>query len=305
MDPIGFSKSIRGYDPQEVDQKITELRAEITELTEALAQSRETNTDLRLSVIKQVEEASAEAAVVLNHARSEAVRVREAAVIQTDQIIEEAREQERKILSEASRIREEVRDEREAVSESADEIIRNARAQADAIIVAATEKAESQSADAKARADEAKRRAQEIEDDLRQRKIELERAEIEIREQADSYALRVYREADEYARSSERRSLETEKQAEEILHQARVVSREQTANALATSRHYLEEALGLVNTIFSDVNGSLLGVQRIRQILGDSVDRIATGEAAGLAMSAASDKPQPQDPQGDSSPGSE
>jgi hypothetical protein len=117
---------------------------------------------------------------------------------------------------------------------------------------------------------------------MRLKKLEIERVEIEIREQADSYALRVYREADEYARSSERRSLETEKQAEEILHQARVVSREQTANSLATSRHYLEEALGLVNTIFSDVNGSLLGVQRIRQVLGDSVDRISAGESRGL-----------------------
>jgi len=72
------------------------------------------------------------------------------------------------------------------------------------------------------------------------------------------------------------------------------MAREQTANSLATSRHYLEEALGIVNTIFSDVNGSLHGVQRIRQILGDSVDRIATSEGGELGQASTSTVQEPQ-----------
>jgi len=282
MDTSGFAKSLRGYDPQEVDQTVSELRAEIAELTEALARARDANTELRLSVIKQVEEASAEAAVVLNHARSEAVRVRESAVSESDAIVRKAKEQEQKILSDADRLKDEATQERDAVRASVDDIMTKAREDAEALVASATTHAESIRADVAAFQEDAKRRVTEAENDMRLKKLEMERVEIEIRERADAYALRVYREADEYARSSERRSLETEKQAEEILHQAQVIARENTSNSLATSRHYLEEALGILNTIFSDVNGSLLGVQRIRQVLGDSVDRIASHESAEL-----------------------
>jgi cell division septum initiation protein DivIVA len=295
MEPLSFARSLRGYDVQEVDRKVTELQGQLVELTEALTQSRDTNTELRLSVIKQVEQASAEAAVVLNHARSEAVRVRESAVAESNSILEKTRNEEKRILSDASLLREKAKEDQDSIAESAKDVTRVAREQADEIVANGTEKSASLRADAAVFKEEALRRAREIGDELRLKKVELDRTEIEIREQADAYALRVYREADEYARSSERRSLDTEKQAEEILHQARVSSRENTANSLATSRHYLEEALGIVNSIFSDVSGSLQGVQRIRQILEDSVDRIGTNEVSGPTISSA---PEQKDSQG-------
>jgi len=292
MESSGFSKVLRGYEPAEVDAKVIELRAEIADLAAALTQSHNTNTELRLSVIKQVEQASAEAAVVLNHSRSEAVRTREAAVEESNEILRKAQEHEQKIRSDMESLRDEVNGERGALRASVEELIGKAREDAGVIVAEAITRAESIRLDVIALQEEAVRKTKEVENDLRLKKLELERAETDIREQADAYAMRVYREADEYARSSERRSLDMEKQAEEILHQARVMAREKAANSSATSRHYLEEALGTVNTIFSDVNGSLLGIQRIRQILGDSVDRIATDESTTLGGAVVSEIPE-------------
>ena len=104
--------------------------------------------------------------------------------------------------------------------------------------------------------------------------------ESDIRDQADSYAMRIYREADDYARKSEARALNLEKQAEEILAEAKKSAQEITARAIANGKRNLEDALGVVNSIFAEVNGSLVDVSRIRQVLGDSVDRLSLAQTA-------------------------
>ena len=124
----------------------------------------------------------------------------------------------------------------------------------------------------------------ERENDLRLRKLELDRIETEIREQADSYAMRVYREADEYRRTTERRSLDLEQQAQEILDQAKKTSADITKNALEDARRNLANALDLVNTIFSDVSGSMVEVGRIRTLLGDSVERIRDQQLPAVSL---------------------
>lgn len=281
----GFPRVLRGYDVSVVDEHIDRLEGEIETLREELfrvraqlSESLDTNTNLRLTVIKQVEEASAEAAVVLGHARSEATRIRELAVADSDSVMEQAHQTRDELVEEARSLREAALAERDAQKASADDIISRARKDAADIVADAQVRADSLIDDAEASQQESQKRVREMENDLRLQKLELDRIESDTREKAEAYAMRVYREADEYAKSSERRALDLEKQAAEILQAARVNAHDQTTRSLQTARRYLEEALGLVNGIFSDVNGSLLEVQRIRQILGDSVDRIAQTE---------------------------
>lgn len=285
MAETGFTRVLRGYDVSAVDERIDSLEGEIDALRDELSRVKaeltetlETNTNLRLTVLKQVEEASAEAAVVLGHARSEATRIRELAVADSDSVLEQAHQTRDEMVEEARVLREEALAEKEAQKASAEEIISRAHQDAADIVADAQTKADSLIADAEATKQESDKRVREMENDLRLQKLELDRIETDTREKAEAYAMRVYREADEYAKSSERRSLDLEKQAEEILQTARVSAHDQTTRSLQTARRYLEEALGLVNGIFSDVNGSLLEVQRIRQILGDSVERITQTE---------------------------
>ena len=60
--------------------------------------------------------------------------------------------------------------------------------------------------------------------------------------------------------------------------EAKKSAQEITARALANGKRNLEDALGVVNSIFSEVNGSLVDVSRIRQVLGDSVDRLSLSQ---------------------------
>lgn len=273
-----FPKALRGYDAVAVDAHIATLSETIQALQQQLADAHNTNTHLRLSVIEQVEQASAEAAVVLGHARSEATRIRELAVAESDAVLDDANRNRVLLLADATDAREKAEAERLSQVAKGAEIISDAQARAAEILLRATQSAAQLEAEAEASRDDAASNTAALDNELRLRRLDIDRVETDIREQADAYAMRVYREADSYARATEGRALDLEKQAEEILAQAKRSAHDTNARATDTARRNLEDALGIVNAIFSEVNGSLVDVSRIRQVLGDSVERLSITE---------------------------
>ena len=273
-----FPKVLRGYDTDVIDTRLSELDEEVQSLRAQLAEATETNTTLRLNVIKQVEEAGAEAAVVLNHARSEATRIRQLAVVDSEAVGHDAARAKQELVSEATTARDEALSELEAQRTKEANIMAHAKAQAKEIVDQATLNAQKIEAEAQDTLEKSQRLSQDAHGELRLQKLEIDRMESDIRDQADSYAMRIYREADEYARKTEARAVDIEKQAEEILVEAKKSAQEITARALANGKRNLEDALGVVNSIFSEVNGSLVDVSRIRQVLGDSVDRLSLSQ---------------------------
>lgn len=283
MNKESFARVLRGYDVEAVDSRLDELVEAGDSLREQLAEAREANTALRLSMIKQVEEASAEAAVVLGHGRSEATRIRERAVEESRTVLDDANRNRSLLLAEASDARDKAEQDRLSQVAKGAEIVSDAQARAAEILLKATQSAEELEAKAEATKDDATRRSAAMEDELRLRRLEIDRMETDIREQADAYAMRVYREADNYARTTEGRAVDLEKQAEEILTAAKRAAQDTNARAVDSARRNLEDALGIVNAIFSEVNGSLVDVSRIRQVLGDSVERLSIIEQPGTA----------------------
>ena len=271
-------KVLRGYDPGAVDALIAELKSEIAAGIRKLGQATDANTELRLSVGRQIEEASAEAAVVLGHSRSEATRIREAASTQSATIISDAKLVADGLLKKATEANDEALELKDSTQAAAKEIIAQAGERSNTIVASAQERAEKLEDEAKKILAEAVKRAQDIDSELRAQKTQLDRQEAEVRDQADSYALRVYREADQYAKTTEQRALDLEKQAEEIVLQAKRAAHDTTSRALSNARKNVEESLGLVNTIFSDVSGSLTDVARIRRVLSDQVERLSARE---------------------------
>lgn len=278
MNEESFPRVLRGYDAAAVDSRVRELVEEIGSLRNQLFEAKEANTALRLSVIKQIEEASAEAAVVLGHARSEATRIRERAVEESNSVLEDANRNRAFLMTEATEARDKAEADRLSQVAKGAEIVSAAQARAAEILRRATEAAAALEEQAEASKDDAIARSAAVEDELRLRRLELDRMETDIREQADAYAMRVYREADNYARNTEGRALDLEKQAEEILTEAKRAAHDTHARSVDSARRNLEDALGIVNTIFSEVNGSLVDVSRIRQVLGDSVQRLSITE---------------------------
>jgi cell division septum initiation protein DivIVA len=277
---ISFDRVLRGFSPDAVVARIQQLEAERDAMSVELAEARDAFTELRLSMVKQVEEASAEAAVVLGHGRSEAGRIRERAIKESDDILESARKAAEVIELEAEAARDEAHTVREDAKLAAEDIRLVAEAQAHSILDSARARAEHLEAEAKSTLEDAAKRSEQLSSELRIQKQELDRYENEVRDQADSYSLRVLREADAYARSSETRALDVEKQAEEILAEAKRSAHDITSRAATSARKNLEESLRLINLMFSDVSGSLVEVTRIRAVLGDQVERLSLREAA-------------------------
>jgi cell division septum initiation protein DivIVA len=277
---ISFDRVLRGFSPDAVVARIRDLEAERDALAVELAEARDAFTELRLSMVKQVEEASAEAAIVLGHGRSEAGRIRERAIKESDDILDSARKAAEVIELEAEAARDEAHTVREDAKLAAEDIRLAAEAQAQSILDSARARAEHLEAEAKSTLEDAAKRSEQLSSELRIQKQELDRYENEVRDQADSYSLRVLREADAYARSSETRALDVEKQAAEILAEAKRSAHDITSRAATSARKNLEESLRLVNLIFSDVSGSLVEVTRIRAVLGDQVERLSLREAA-------------------------
>jgi cell division septum initiation protein DivIVA len=277
---ISFDRVLRGFSPDAVVARIRDLEAERDALAVELAEARDAFTELRLSMVKQVEEASAEAAIVLGHGRSEAGRIRERAIKESDDILDSARKAAEVIELEAEAARDEAHTVREDAKLAAEDIRLAAEAQAQSILDSARARAEHLEAEAKSTLEDAAKRSEQLSSELRIQKQELDRYENEVRDQADSYSLRVLREADAYARSSETRALDVEKQAEEILAEAKRSAHDITSRAATSARKNLEESLRLINLMFSDVSGSLVEVTRIRAVLGDQVERLSLREAA-------------------------
>jgi cell division septum initiation protein DivIVA len=277
---ISFDRVLRGFSPDAVVARIQQLEAERDAMSVELAEARDAFTELRLSMVKQVEEASAEAAVVLGHGRSEAGRIRERAIKESDDILESARKAAEVIELEAEAARDEAHTVREDAKLAAEDIRLAAEAQAQSILDSARARAEHLEAEAKSTLEDAAKHSEQLSSELRIQKQELDRYENEVRDQADSYSLRVLREADAYARSSETRALDVEKQAEEILAEAKRSAHDITSRAATSARKNLEESLRLINLMFSDVSGSLVEVTRIRAVLGDQVERLSLREAA-------------------------
>jgi cell division septum initiation protein DivIVA len=275
---ISFDRVLRGFSPDAVVARIQQLEAERDALSGELSDARDAFTELRLSMVKQVEEASAEAAIVLGHGRSEAGRIRERAIKESDDILESARKAARETELEAEATREEAQTLRDDAKLAAEDIRVAAEGHAQSIVDSARARAEHLEAEAKSTLDDATKRSEQLASEMRLQKQELDRHENEVRDQADSYSLRVLREADSYARSSETRVLDLEKQAQEILAEAKRSAHDITGRAATSARKNLEESLRLVNLIFSDVSGSLVEVTRIRAVLGDQVERLSLRE---------------------------
>ena len=126
-----FPKVLRGYDIEVVETRLTELDEEVASLREQLTEATEANTALRLNILKQVEQAGAEAAVVLNHARSEATRIRELAEGDAATIAEEASRSRRELVAEASQAKDLAFSELEAQRSEEAEIMVRAKARAE------------------------------------------------------------------------------------------------------------------------------------------------------------------------------
>jgi len=278
-----------------VQAHIDELDAELSSLRAQLAEAQEAHTALRLSMVKQVEEASAEAAIVLGHGRSEAARIREKAISESDTILESARQNAEDIESEAQSAREQAQSLREHAKLEADDIRSKAEDNATSILNSARSRASHLEEEAASMLEEATKRSEQLESELRLQKQDLDRHESDVRDQADSYSLRVHREADAYARASEKRALDMEKQAEEIRAEAKRTAFDITSRATTKARKNLEESLRLVNLIFSDVSGSLAEVTRIRSVLGDEVQRLAVKEAPTPSITDVQNPPSPVD----------
>lgn len=279
VNPVSFERVLRGFSPDAVQAHIDELETERSSLLAQLAEAQEANTALRLSMVKQVEEASAEAAIVLGHGRSEAARIREKAIAESDTILDTARQNAEDIESEAQSAREQAQSLREQAKLEADDIRSKAEDNATSILNSARSRASHLEEEAASTLEDAAKRSEQLASELRLQKQDLDRHESDVRDQADSYSLRVHREADAYARASEKRALDLEKQAEEILADSKRTAFDITSRATTSARKNLEESLRLVNLIFFDVSGSLSEVTRIRGMLGDEVERLAVKEA--------------------------
>ncbi|MBT7803323.1 MAG: hypothetical protein HN760_03715, partial [Microbacteriaceae bacterium] len=129
-----FPKVLRGYDIEVVETRLTELDEEVASLREQLTEATEANTALRLNILKQVEQAGAEAAVVLNHARSEATRIRELAEGDAATIAEEASRSRRELVAEASQAKDLAFSELEAQRSEEAEIMVRAKARGEEIL---------------------------------------------------------------------------------------------------------------------------------------------------------------------------
>jgi cell division septum initiation protein DivIVA len=295
MTTESFERVLRGFSPEAVTARIGALEAERAYLKTQLAEAQEANTDLRLSMVKQVEEASAEAAVVLGHGRGEALRIREKAIAESETLLDDARRNAKDIETEAQSAREEAQSLRDKAKLEADDIRSKAEEDALSILNSARSRASHLEEEAASVLQEATKRSEQLESELRLQKQDLDRHESDVRDQADSYSLRVHREADAYARASEKRALDTEKQAEEILADAKRTAFDITSRATTNARKNLEESLRLVNLIFSDVSGSLAEVTRIRSVLGDEVQRLAVKEAPTPSITDVQNPPSPVD----------
>ena len=274
-----FRRAVWGVAPKDVQQVVAELTAKLNAARDRASEAEAAYTELRLSNAKQVEEASAEAAVVLGHSRNEATRIREAAVKDADRmrsegeiaaqrLVQEAEAQTTLRLAELEEQEEQTRKKVASAQARADEIIRFANSQADKLRAEAYEILRS-----------AEQRSQAADNEMRLKRLDAERVEADLIDQADQYSARVHQEADLHWQTTQRRSEELRNQAEDLLRQSQLRAQEISKDAVDTARRLMEETMGQLTRIGSEVGGSMSVISRVRRSLGDQLDRLEIAEA--------------------------
>ena len=273
-----YRRAVWGIDPKDVQQVVDQLTAERDAARDRATEAEAAYTELRLSSAKQVEEASAEAAVVLGHARSEATRIREAAVtdaekmrrdgeIVAQRLVQEAEAETSLRLAEVEENEAEAHKKVESAQQRADEIIRFANSQAEKLRAEAYEILRA-----------AEQRSQAADNELRLKRLDAERAENDLIDQANKYSTRVHQEADQHWQTTQRRSEELRNQAEDLLRQSQLRANEISKDAVDTARRLMEETMDQLTRIGSEVGGSMSVISRVRRSLGDQLDRLEIAE---------------------------
>jgi hypothetical protein len=274
-----FRRAVWGIDPKNVQQVVAELTAELQAARDRASEAEAAYTELRLSSAKQVEEASAEAAVVLGHSRNEATRIREAAVADADRMRRDGEVVAQRLVQEAeaeTTLRLAEVEEKEAEAQKKTE---SAQARADEIIRFANSQAEKLRAEAYEILRAAEQRSQAADNEMRLKRLDAERAESDLIEKANQYSTRVHQEADLHWQTTQRRSEELRNQAEDLLRQAQLRANEISKDAVDTSRRLMEETMDQLTRIGSEVGGSMSVISRVRRSLGDQLDRLEIAEA--------------------------
>ncbi len=274
-----FRRTVWGVDPKNVQQAIADLTAELDAARHRAAQAEAAYTELRLSSAKQVEEASAEAAVVLGHSRNEATRIREAAVKDADTMRRDGEIVAQRLVQEAeaeTTLRLAEVEEKEA---EAQKKIESAQARADEIIRFANSQAEKLRAEAYEILRAAEQRSQAADNEMRLKRLDAERAESDLIDNANQYSTRVHQEADLHWQTTQRRSEELRSQAEDVLRQSQLRANEISKDAVDTARRLMEETMDQLTRIGSEVGGSMSVISRVRRSLGDQLDRLEIAEA--------------------------
>ena len=279
MEQENFRRTLWGIDPKDVQQVVRELTAEIHTARDRAAEADAAYTELRLSSAKQVEEASAEAAVVLGHSRNEATRIREAAVNDADQMRREGEIVAQRLVQEAeaeTSLRLAEVEEKEA---EAQKMIDAAQKRADEIIRFANSQAEKLRSEAYEVLRAAEQKSQAADNEMRLKRLDAERAENDLIDQANKYSTRVHQEADQHWQTTQRRSEELRTQAEDVLRQSQLRANEMSKEAVDSARRLMEETMAQLTRIGSEVGGSMSVISRVRRSLGDQLDRLEIAEA--------------------------
>jgi vacuolar-type H+-ATPase subunit H len=274
-----FRRAVWGIDPKDVEQVVADLTNELRAAQNRAQEAESAYTELRLSSAKQVEEASAEAAVVLSHSRNEATRIREAAVNDADRMRRDGEIVAQRLVQEAeaeTTLRLAEVEEREAEAQKAIDV---AQARSDEIIRFANAQAEKLRAEAYEILRAAEQRSQATDNELRLKRLDAERVESDLIDQANQYSTRVHQEADLHWQTTQRRSEELRNQAEDLLRQAQLRANEISKDAVDTARRLMEEAMDQLTRIGSEVGGSMSVMSRMRRSLGDQLDRLEIAES--------------------------
>jgi len=286
-----FRRAVWGVDPKDVQQVVDQLTAELQAARERASEAEAAYTQLRLSSAQQVEEASAEAAVVLGHARNEATRIREAAVTDADRMRLDGEVVAQRLVQEAeaqTTLRLAEVEEKEADTQKK---IESAQARADEIVRFANSQAEKLRAEAYEILRAAEQRSQAADNEMRLKRLDAERIEADLIDKANQYSTRVHREADLHWQTTQHRSEELRNQAEDLLRQAQLRANEISKDAVDTSRRLMEETMDQLTRIGSEVGGSMSVVSRLRRSLGDQLDRLEIAEARAQSTVTATPEP--------------
>lgn len=279
MNQENYRRAVWGLDPKDVEEHVASLIGERNEALDKAASAEAAYTELRLQSAKQVEEASAEAAVVLGHSRNEATRIREAAVSEADRMRRDGEVTAQRLVTEAeAEIAARIADleEREL---QAKKTIDASQTRADEILRFANAQAEKLRSDAYEILRSAEARSQAADNDIRLKRLDAERSESELIDQADQYSKRVHQEADRHWQTTQRRSEELRVQAEDLLREAQARAAEISKDAVDSSRRLMEETMDQLTRIGSEVGGSMSVISRVRRSLGDQLDRLELAEA--------------------------